>query len=62
MPDLVWSGPEMPGLPARDTRQVYEELLGGPRDLFGLAPSRTSTVLVPWNTWHKGWTPSTTCE
>ena len=29
MPDLVWSGPEVPGLPARDTRQVYEELLGG---------------------------------
>lgn len=29
MPDLVWSGPEVLGLPARDTRQVYEELLGG---------------------------------
>ena len=29
MPDLVWSGPEVPGLPARDTRQVYKELLGG---------------------------------
>ena len=28
-PDLVWSGPEVPGLPARDTRRVYEELLGG---------------------------------
>jgi phosphatidylserine/phosphatidylglycerophosphate/cardiolipin synthase-like enzyme len=27
-PDLVWSGPEVPGVPARDTRQVYEELLG----------------------------------
>jgi phosphatidylserine/phosphatidylglycerophosphate/cardiolipin synthase-like enzyme len=27
-PDLVWSGPEVPGLNARDTRQVYEELLG----------------------------------
>ena len=27
-PDLVWSGPEIPGLHARDTRQVYEELLG----------------------------------
>lgn len=27
-PDLVWSGPEVPGLPARDTRRVYEELLG----------------------------------
>jgi len=27
-PDLVWSGPEVPGLHARDTRQVYEELLG----------------------------------
>ena len=26
-PDLVWSGPEVPGL-ARDTRRVYEELLG----------------------------------
>ena len=27
-PDLVWSGPEVPGLHARDTRRVYEELLG----------------------------------
>lgn len=26
-PDLVWSGPEVPGLHARNTRQVYEELL-----------------------------------
>jgi phosphatidylserine/phosphatidylglycerophosphate/cardiolipin synthase-like enzyme len=26
-PDLVWSGPEVPGLHARDTRRVYEELL-----------------------------------
>ena len=28
-PDLVWSGPEVPGVPARETRQVYEELLSG---------------------------------
>jgi phosphatidylserine/phosphatidylglycerophosphate/cardiolipin synthase-like enzyme len=27
-PDLVWSGPEVPGLHVRDTRRVYEELLG----------------------------------
>lgn len=27
-PDLVWSGPEVPGIYARDTRRVYEELLG----------------------------------
>ena len=27
-PDLVWSGPEVPGLHARDTRRVYEEMLG----------------------------------
>ena len=27
-PDLVWSGPEVPGLHALDTRRVYEELLG----------------------------------
>lgn len=26
-PDLVWSGPEVPGVHARDTRRVYEELL-----------------------------------
>ena len=25
-PDLVWSGPEVPGVHARDTRVVYEEL------------------------------------
>ncbi len=28
-PDLVWSGPDAPGLHARDTRRVYEELIGG---------------------------------
>lgn len=27
-PDLVWTGPEVPGLHARDTRRVYQELLG----------------------------------
>jgi phosphatidylserine/phosphatidylglycerophosphate/cardiolipin synthase-like enzyme len=27
-PDVVWSGPEVPGLHARDTRRVFEELLG----------------------------------
>jgi phosphatidylserine/phosphatidylglycerophosphate/cardiolipin synthase-like enzyme len=27
-PDLVWSGPEVPGVHSRDTRQVFEELLG----------------------------------
>lgn len=26
-PELVWSGPEVPGLHARDTRRVYEELV-----------------------------------
>lgn len=26
-PELVWTGPEVPGLHARDTRRVYEELL-----------------------------------
>ena len=30
-PDLVWSGPEVAGLHARDTRRVYEELLGAAR-------------------------------
>ena len=25
-PDLVWSGPEVPGVAARDTRAVYDEL------------------------------------
>ena len=28
-PDLVWSGPEVQGLHARDTRRVYEELVAG---------------------------------
>ena len=27
-PHFVWSGPEVAGLHARDTRRVYEELLG----------------------------------
>lgn len=30
-PDLVWSGPPVAGLHARDTRQVYEELLSSAR-------------------------------
>ncbi|MCB9882368.1 MAG: phospholipase [Planctomycetes bacterium] len=30
-PDLVWSGPEVPGVHARDTRRVYEELLSSAR-------------------------------
>lgn len=30
-PDLVWSGPEVRGLHARDTRPVFEELVGGAR-------------------------------
>jgi cardiolipin synthase len=30
-PDLVWSGPEVPGLQARDTRRVYEELVAAAR-------------------------------
>jgi phosphatidylserine/phosphatidylglycerophosphate/cardiolipin synthase-like enzyme len=28
-PDLVWSGPEVPGLHARDTRPVFDELVDG---------------------------------
>ena len=28
IPDFVWTGPEVAGLHARDTRRVYEELLG----------------------------------
>ncbi|MEQ8762550.1 MAG: DISARM system phospholipase D-like protein DrmC [Planctomycetota bacterium] len=31
LPDLVWSGPEVPGLHARDTRRVFEELLSSAR-------------------------------
>ncbi len=27
-PDFVWSGPEVPGLHARDTRRVYGEVIG----------------------------------
>lgn len=30
-PDLVWSGPEVSGLHARDTRRVFEELLSSAR-------------------------------
>jgi len=28
-PELVWSGPEVPGVYARDTRRVFEELVDG---------------------------------
>lgn len=27
--DLVWSGPEVPGVPARDTARVFDEIVGG---------------------------------
>ena len=27
-PELVWTGPEVPGLHARDTRQVFDDMLG----------------------------------
>ena len=30
-PDLVWSGPEVPGVHARDTRRVHEELFASAR-------------------------------
>lgn len=30
-PDLVWSGPEVPGVHSRDTRRVYEELFTSAR-------------------------------
>ena len=30
-PDFVWTGPEVAGLHARDTRRVYEELIGSAR-------------------------------
>ena len=30
-PDFVWTGPEVVGLHARDTRRVYEELIGSAR-------------------------------
>ena len=30
-PGLVWSGPEVEGVPARDTRRVYEELFSSAR-------------------------------
>ena len=30
--DLVWSGPEVPGLHARDTRRVYQELVHNAQD------------------------------
>jgi cardiolipin synthase len=28
-PELVWSGPQVPGVHARDTRRVFEELING---------------------------------
>ncbi len=46
-PDLVWSGPEVPGLHARDTRRVYEELLGS-ADGCVLAPQRDGRWTVFW--------------
>jgi len=36
-PDLVWSGPEAPGVHARDTRRVYEELLSSFRKSLWLS-------------------------
>ncbi|MBK8688711.1 MAG: hypothetical protein IPN24_09810 [Betaproteobacteria bacterium] len=54
-PDLVWSGPELPGLHARDTRRVFEELLGtAERSVwastyaFSTAPRRSISWRVEW--------------
>jgi phosphatidylserine/phosphatidylglycerophosphate/cardiolipin synthase-like enzyme len=43
-PDMVWSGPEVKGLHARDTRAVYEELLG----------SATRSLWLSSYTFYKG--------
>ena len=37
VPDLVWSGPEVPGVHARDTRRVYEELMRGAQKTLWLS-------------------------
>ncbi len=36
-PDLVWSGPEVPGLHARDTAAVYGELVAGAEQMVWLS-------------------------
>lgn len=35
--DLVWTGPELSGLHARDTRQVYDELIGSAKHSLWLS-------------------------
>ena len=37
VPDLVWSGPEVPGIPARDTRRVYTQLVGEARQTLWIS-------------------------
>ncbi len=44
VPDLVWSGPEVPGLHAHDTRRVYRELLKGADRFWGVEWPREAAL------------------
>ena len=55
-PDLVWSGPEVPGLPARDTRRVYEELFDGAKKSVWVSTYAYFDGPQASPTWPNAWT------
>ena len=61
-PDLVWSGPEVPGLHARDTRRVYEELLGAAKRSIWASTYVYFTGLARSPPWRHGWTRFPSCR
>ena len=61
-PDLVWSGPEVPGLHARDTRRVYQELIASAQHSIWVSTTRTTTGLGRSRPWPPGWTKCLACR
>ena len=60
-PDLVWSGPEVPGLHARDTRRVYEGCSAPQSARSGPARSPSGTGRKRSRCWPSAWTRYQDC-
>jgi hypothetical protein len=60
-PDLVWSGPEVPGVYARNTRAVMEELLSGAERSVWASTFAFSRARKPSRSWPAEWTRDRAC-
>ena len=56
MPDLVWSGPKLAGLYARDTRRVYEELVRTAEQSLWISTFAFFDGRASFGTWLSAWT------